>query len=286
MRKVVTSAIASAALLGAAIVAPVAQAAPCDGVGMQQPFLDWHDSASYVLVDGGDFESPAADWTLEGGAATTAGGNPFRPDSSATALSLPAGSTATSPPICVAKGNPTARLFARSLDASKARQPGLRAEVLYLNDDGDVRKVKKAGKLSPRAEWGPTRKFSLAQGQFNANAKPDGVHGPPADPGNGNGGGNGQGGGPPDESQAEDAGEAEATGARPTETATATATPTPAATAGHGNAGGNETETATATPAATATVAATVSPVVKARAAGRSRAPISRCGSPRGAPGR
>ena len=193
MRKVVTSAIASAALVGAAIVAPVAQAAPCDGVGMQQPFLDWHDSASYVLVDGGDFESAAADWTLEGGAATTAGGNPFRPDSSATALSLPVGSAATSPPICVAKGNPTARLFARSLDASKARQPGLRAEVVYLNDDGDVRKVKKAGKLSPRAEWGPTRKFSLAQGQFNANAKAD-SDGSQAD-GNGHGNGNPNAGG-------------------------------------------------------------------------------------------
>ena len=86
---------------------------------MQQPFLDWHDSASYVLVDGGDFESAAAGWKLDGGAATTAGGNTLRPDSSATSLALPEGSSATTPAICVAKGNPTARLFARSLDGEQ-----------------------------------------------------------------------------------------------------------------------------------------------------------------------
>ena len=179
MRKVVTAVTVSAALLGAAFIAPAAQAAPCDGVGAQQPFLDWHDQGQYVLVDGGDFESAAAGWTLSGGAATTPGGNTFRLDSIATSLSLPAGSSATSPSICVSKGNPTARLFASAPVTNLAKEGALGVEVLYLNADGSVRKVKKAGKLHPGTTWGPTRKFSLAQGQFHQHGKPDDGSVPP-----------------------------------------------------------------------------------------------------------
>ena len=177
MRKAVPGSIVAIMLFGAAALAPAAQAAPCDGVGMQQPFLDWHDSASYVLVDGGDFETAATGWTLSDGAATVPGGNPYRADSSATALSLPAGSSATSPAVCVSKGNPAARVFAQAGDASKAAKSRFAVDVLYLNADGAVRKVKKAGKLRAAGSWHPTRKFSLAQGQFHA--KPDGTHGPP-----------------------------------------------------------------------------------------------------------
>ena len=177
MRKVLNGAIASAVLFGVAALAPAAQAAPCDGVGMQQPFLDWNDNADYVLVDGGDFESGAAGWTLDGGAATTPGGNPYRADSSATSLSLPAGSSTTTPSICVSKGNPTARIFAQTPSPSTKKKTSLKVEVLYLRADGSVRKVKKAGKLRQEASWDATRKFSLAQGQFNHGAKPDSDHG-------------------------------------------------------------------------------------------------------------
>jgi hypothetical protein len=159
--------------VGAALAAPAAQAAPCDGVGMQQPFLDWNDRAQYVLVDGGDFEASTAGWTLEDGAATVAGGNPFRPDSSATSLSLPAGSSVTTPPICVSKGNPTARIFAQTPSPSTKKKASLKVHVLYLRADGSVRKVKKAGKLRQNGDWNPTKKFSLAQGQFNQGAKPE-----------------------------------------------------------------------------------------------------------------
>ena len=176
MRKLVTGAIASAALFGAAVLAPAAQAAPCDGVGMQQPFLDWNDQAFYVLVDGGDFETAAAGWTLEGGAMTMPGGNPYRTDSTANSLALPAGSSATSPPVCVSKGNPTARLFADTLVPSTGKKVTLKVDVLYLNADGSVRKVKKAGKLKQTPMWDATRKFSLAQGQFQQ-AKVPGEHG-------------------------------------------------------------------------------------------------------------
>jgi hypothetical protein len=179
VRKVVTGAIASAALLGAAFIAPAAQAAPCDGVGSQQPFLDWNDQASYVLVDGGDFESAAAGWTLEGGATTMPGGNPYRTESTTNSLALPAGSSATSPPVCVSKGNPSARLFADTLVPSTGKKVTLQVDVLYLNGDGSVRKVKKAGKLKQEPMWDATRKFSLAQGQFQHGKVPGHGHGGP-----------------------------------------------------------------------------------------------------------
>jgi hypothetical protein len=146
---------------------------------MQQPFLDWNDSADYVLVDGGDFESAAAGWTLDGGAMTVPGGNPYRTDSSTNSLALPSGSSATSPAICVSKGNPTARLFADTLLPSTGKKVTLKVDVLYLRNDGSVRKVKKAGKLKQEPVWDATRKFSLAQGQFQHGAKPpEGTHGP------------------------------------------------------------------------------------------------------------
>jgi hypothetical protein len=150
-------------------------------VGSQQPFAAWHDQASYVLVSGGDFESAAADWTLSGGAAVVPGGNTLRPDSSANSLSLPAGASATTPPICVSKGDPVARVFLRSGASGKRGPSGLQVQVLYLDANGDVRKVKKAGTLRGTGEWAPSRRFSLAQGQFSHPGKPV----PPTAPGNG-----------------------------------------------------------------------------------------------------
>src|SRR5205085_1484976 len=148
-----------------------AQAAPCDGVGAEHPFTQWHDQASYVLVAGGDFELSADGWALSDGAAITPGGNTLRPSSSANSLSLPAGAAATTPPIRVAKDDPVARIFARTVTLAK-RPAALGVEVLYLDSNGAVRKVKRAGSLRGTEDWAPSRKFSLAQGQFGERAKP------------------------------------------------------------------------------------------------------------------
>jgi hypothetical protein len=169
VRKLLTAALTSASLL---LIAPaISQAAPCDGLGSEQPFLDWHDQSSYVLVSGGDFESAAADWTLADGAAVVPGGNPLRAASSANALGIPAGASATTPPICVSKDDPVARIFMRSVASGEHGQAGLGVEVLYLTSTGDVRKVKKAGFLRADEDWAPSRRFGLAPGQFGQEAK-------------------------------------------------------------------------------------------------------------------
>jgi hypothetical protein len=70
-------------------------------------------------------------------------------------------------------------LFADTLLPSTGKKVTLKVDVLYLRNDGSVRKAKKAGKLKQEPVWDATRKFSLAQGQFQHGAKPpEGTHGP------------------------------------------------------------------------------------------------------------
>jgi hypothetical protein len=51
-------------------------------------------------------------WTLAGGAAVVEGNQPFLPGDSS--LSLPAGASATTAPICIGLEHPTVRFFARN----------------------------------------------------------------------------------------------------------------------------------------------------------------------------
>jgi hypothetical protein len=157
--------VAVGAVAAMAMFAPAAQAAPCDGEGLEQPFLDWNDDSFYGLAPGGDFESGLDGWQVTGDSALAPGGNPFRESSSATALQLSDGDSATTPPICVTKDSPNGRLFAQTVDAGD-KNNSLAVEVLYLNEDGSVDKVKKSGKFTNTSEWDATRKFSLAPGQF------------------------------------------------------------------------------------------------------------------------
>lgn len=91
---------------------------PC-GEQMSQPFAQWNDNGSYTLIPGGSFETGAPAWSLKGGAAIVPGNEPFA-DSGARSLSLPAGSSATSPFMCVGTLSPTLRVFGFSSTASAA----------------------------------------------------------------------------------------------------------------------------------------------------------------------
>jgi hypothetical protein len=70
-------------------------------------FLPWNDHAFYMLAPGGSFEPRAPDWSLTGQARVVTGNEPFHigsPDDKR-ALSIPAGSSATSPPMCFSPGD-------------------------------------------------------------------------------------------------------------------------------------------------------------------------------------
>lgn len=133
---------------------------PCADRDFARVFEPWHDRARYTLAPGGDFETLAEGWTLEGGAVLAADSSPFQLGAAlgVSSLELPAGASVVTPPICVERGFPTFRFAARSVSAERA---GLKVQVLYA--DG---RRKPTGRLKPAFEWAPTRKLSLAQGRF------------------------------------------------------------------------------------------------------------------------
>src|SRR4051812_27379990 len=164
--------------LGVATVALFAATAPsalaaCPTQSFSTVFSGWGDASLYTLAANGDFEAGATGWTLTGNAtlvadnaqkiAAQAGG--------ATALQLPNGATATSPPICVTSGYPTTRMFANSLTHTSLSGSTLQLEVLYSDATRGGQAVKKLGTLPDEYGWDATRKMSIAQGQLNI--KPD-----------------------------------------------------------------------------------------------------------------
>jgi hypothetical protein len=133
------------------LLTPVAlltgKAAPCTGRVLSQPFASWNDSASYFPAPGGSFESGAPGWTLTGGAAVQAGGNPFL--SNGSSLSLPAGSSATSPQICVDLGSPTVRAFSSVQSGYVAVSVTIAGLTLPI------------GAITSRGSWQPTPSFIM-----------------------------------------------------------------------------------------------------------------------------
>jgi len=86
----------------------------CPGAS-SRPFLAWADPLSYTLTPDGGFEQGGLGWQLSGGASVVSGNEPWSVSGQgAHVLSLPAGSSAWSPPICLGLLHPTFRAFARS----------------------------------------------------------------------------------------------------------------------------------------------------------------------------
>jgi hypothetical protein len=83
--------------------------AGCTSSG-SQVFVAWGDFASYFLAPNGGLESGSNGWSLGGGAAVADGNEPFLA-TGGHSLSLPAGSSATSPTICIGSNDPYVRLF-------------------------------------------------------------------------------------------------------------------------------------------------------------------------------
>jgi hypothetical protein len=75
-----------------------------------QVFAAWGDYANYFLAPNGGFENSTNGWSLGGGAAVGAGNEPFLSTGSHS-LSLPSGSSATSPVICIGANEPYVRVF-------------------------------------------------------------------------------------------------------------------------------------------------------------------------------
>jgi len=101
---------ASAALAVPAHASLVVPATDCGTPQLSKPFAAFNDANDYKLVDGGAFEEDSTAWKHTGAAKVVAGNQPF--GEGASSLQVPAGSTATSAPVCVGHAEPTLRFFA------------------------------------------------------------------------------------------------------------------------------------------------------------------------------
>jgi hypothetical protein len=146
--------------------APAAQANPlsllpgsCAGESYSQTFAEFGDKNLYTLVPGGDFEAGGVPWTRSGGAAVADGNESFNVGGAgdSRSLSLPDGSSTTSPAVCANIYKPTLRFFARNTGSSSAR---LNVDVYYPGLLGGVRSAR-VGTITAGPAWGPTAEKQL-----------------------------------------------------------------------------------------------------------------------------
>jgi hypothetical protein len=164
-------------VLSASIVALGATAAPANaGLGVSCPdptsqaFKPWGDGAYYSYVPNGGFESGSTGWALSGGAKVVAGNETFFIHGAGErySLSLPAGSSATSPPICIGLFSSKMRFFTANAGSSSSR---LRVQVIYnggtsglLSLVTKILGISDFGYVTAGGEWQPSPAIGMLSG--------------------------------------------------------------------------------------------------------------------------
>jgi hypothetical protein len=166
-----------AAALAAALAATAGAAAPAHaalGVACPDPtstpFAPWGDPFSYALAPDGGFENGGAGWTLSGGARVVAGSEPFAVagPGQTHSLALPAGSSATSPPMCIGLLSDGMRFFTANAGSASG---GLRVQVLYssgagalLGGFGSTLGISDRGTATSGQAWQPSQRITMLGG--------------------------------------------------------------------------------------------------------------------------
>jgi len=150
------------AALGFGAYASAATAA-CSYPDAEQVFAPWKDKGWYQLAPEGGLEGGGTGWTLEGGATLVAdpGARTHEGAQEETAVNLPFGATATSPPVCVDETTPSFRFMIRNVGEKGGK---LHVTVTYEN----TKKVTKARNSDVHSdsleEWMPTPPLKLDTG--------------------------------------------------------------------------------------------------------------------------
>lgn len=134
----------------------VSSAPSCAATSASQVFLPWLDLANYVPAPGGAAES-ADGWSLSGDARIVPGNEPWNVGDAAdaSALSIPAGSSATTDTTCVGIDHPTLRFFSKGFGLGT-----LKVDVLFETSTGDVVSAP-VGLMTPSG-WTPTPVMPIA----------------------------------------------------------------------------------------------------------------------------
>ena len=124
-----------------------------------QVFSPWGDSTSYYLAQNGGFENGTTGWTVSGGSVVS-DNEPFY-KSGSHALSLPSGSTATSPVVCIGASDLYVRMFGKDVGGT---DKGLRVQVVWYGLLNTVLGITDFATFTPGGNWAPTGKLSTAGG--------------------------------------------------------------------------------------------------------------------------
>jgi hypothetical protein len=157
--RVKLGAVVAGALLALAIFATGAQA--CAYSGAEKVFSPWGDQHSYVLAPDGGFESGGAGWSLSGGARAVKGNESYYLNDAgdSRSLSLPAGSSAASPQICMSIDTPVLRMVARNTGDPTSR---LRVEAVYSLLG--LLRTNVVNDVTAGPSWKPTQEMSVVLG--------------------------------------------------------------------------------------------------------------------------
>jgi hypothetical protein len=149
-----TAAPAQAGLLDP-VLAPILHIVVPDCGPSSQPFQGFGDGHSYYAIPNNGLEDGSAGWSLFGGAAVTAGNEPFGVNGAgSSSLSLPSGSSALSPAACINLLSPYLRMFAQDSGSDR----GLSVQVFFYGVAGNLLGLVNYGTLDPgdHRSWQPT----------------------------------------------------------------------------------------------------------------------------------
>ena len=121
----------------------------CPTSGSQVFRLIDGDTNSYYLAPNGGLESGSNGWSLSGGASVVSGNEPFLP-SGTHSLSLPSGSSAKSPVVCLGPDDLYVRMFGS--DAS-GTDSGLRVRVVWYGLLNTVLGLSDVTTYAPGGPW-------------------------------------------------------------------------------------------------------------------------------------
>jgi len=125
------------------------------------PFTAWSDYANYAFAPDGGFEAGASGWSLGGGARVVSGNESFYVHSNAdkVSLSLPAGASATSPPMCISLFSSKMRFVARGDAGSKVK-----VQIVYRGLLSSVLGILDGGTYSTGGSWKPSPQIGMLGG--------------------------------------------------------------------------------------------------------------------------
>jgi hypothetical protein len=128
--------------------------------GGAQVFGPWADAANYILAPNGSFEFGTQGWTLSGGAGVVGGNEPFYPTGSHS-LSLPTGSSAMSPTVCLGTKQLYIRMFGKDLGGTDS---GLRVRVYWYGLLNQLLGSTDFSVFPSGGDWAPTNQVKSTGG--------------------------------------------------------------------------------------------------------------------------